>query len=215
MTARRPPAILALTPGTWTAGSSARFAELERALGRAIEGGLRGLLVREPELPDGELILLAQAAQRLFEGCDGAWLGLHDRPHLVAALDADGVHLGWRSLPPERVRDLVGPDVAIGRSTHAGDALAGASVDYVVHGPVFDTPSKRGLVEPIGVEGLRAAVARATVPVLAIGGLTPPLARAIRSTGAHGLAVRGGILAAPDPGRAALDFARAWEEAPS
>lgn len=213
MTALRPPAILALTPGTLTAGAMAPFDELERAVGRAVAGGLTGVLVREPGLPDRPFTeLVRRVAAGLAEAPEGGWLGVHDRPHLATALAASGVHLGWRSLPPERVRALLGPDVAIGASTHAGDPAPDPdATTYAFLGPVRATPSKEGLLEPLGFEAFAAAARASRVPLWAIGGLGPENAGLARASGAAGLAVRAGILASADPAERARRYRAAWD----
>jgi thiamine-phosphate pyrophosphorylase len=71
-----------------------------------------------------------------------------------------------------------------------------------VFGPVFDTPSKRAYGAPQGLDRLRNAIARARVPVLAIGGVEPSNVETVRAAGADGVAVVRAILAASDPGAA-------------
>jgi thiamine-phosphate pyrophosphorylase len=79
----------------------------------------------------------------------------------------------------------------IGRSVHeAGEVVALAAegaVDYVVFGPVFETPSKRGLLEPRGLAGL-ATACRAGLPVIAIGGIDASNAGSALAAGAAGVA---------------------------
>lgn len=198
--ARLPPTLLALSPGTLRDA-----ADVERLLQRAAAAraaGLRGVLLREPHLGERPFLELARRLRALLAG-DGGWLGLHDRAHLVAAAGADAVHVGFRSLSPAELRSWLPADVAVGLSTHAGDDVAAwGSADYLVHGPVFDTPSKRGLLEPIGTGGLAAAVARAPRPVWALGGLAPEHPERVRGAleaGARGVAVLAAVLAREDP----------------
>jgi thiamine-phosphate pyrophosphorylase len=67
-------------------------------------------------------------------------------------------------------------------------ADAGDVVDYLVAGTVFPTASKAPDAPLLGVEGLRAIVAAARVPVLAIGGITLDRLDAIAGAGAAGVA---------------------------
>ena len=224
MTRRLPPPLVGLV-GPWFQKSSADSAdgkgqesglvkaeahELIARARSALGGGLRGLLLRVPELDDGAALDLAQELRALLTQLDSpdTWLGLHDRPHLVAAAGADAVHLGFRSLSPARVRGILGPDTAIGFSSHAGDGPQDwRGADYLFHGPVFATPSKTGLVEPLGASALRAFAASCDLPVWALGGIT-------RSGVAHladgfrpcGVALLSGIIGAPDPGAAAAEM---------
>lgn len=206
---RLPPPLVALTPGSLRPGQErGLLAAVDAALG----AGLRGVLVREPGLSDRALAALGAALrQRLAEG----WLALHDRPHVALAVGADAVHLGFRSLPLAAVRAGFGDDLTIGLSTHAhDDPRAWAAASYVFHGPVRPTPSKQGLLEPVGMEGLARACRASPVPVLAIGGLEPEDAPAVLASGAHGLAVLRGVLAARDPARAAARFLAALADLP-
>jgi thiamine-phosphate pyrophosphorylase len=193
MTRRPPPPLVALTTGV--------PAERARAgLRAAISAGLRGVVLREPDLGDRAFL---EAARWLRDElpADG-WLALHDRVHLAREGRADAVHLGFRSLAPLEARKLVGEEVAIGFSAHAGDEdAAWIGCDYLFCGPVFDTPSKRGLVEPTGLGGLASAVRRASAPVHALGGVRPEHAVGCLAAGARGIAVLSGVLGAADPAR--------------
>lgn len=195
---RTPPRLVALTPG--------RGAEpLSALVGAAVEGGLEGLVLREPSLADGAFLALARRLRPLVR-----WLALHDRPHLALAAGADAVHLGFRSLAPTEARRVVPGEVALGRSCHAEDDPAAlGDVDYVTFGPVFATPSKAGLREPTGVAALRAFADAAPCPVLALGGLTAERAAACRAAGAFGVAAIGDLLGASDPAARARAFGSA------
>lgn len=195
--ARLPPSLLALSPGSLTERSAPEF------LGRlnlARRAGLEGLLLREPDLSERAFLALARAAARRLQSRPGAvWLGLHDRAHLVSASGADGLHLGFRSLCARAARAIMPASVAIGFSSHAGDApelFEGA--DYLFHGPLFETPSKAGRLEPIGALGLAAFTAESGLPVWALGGVEPEHARELCAAGARGVAVLSGILGQAD-----------------
>ena len=71
--------------------------------------------------------------------------------------------------------------------------------DFAFFGPVFATPSKAAFGAPQGLERLREATAGASVPVLAIGGVTAADVPAVRAAGAAGVAVIRAVLAAPIP----------------
>jgi thiazole tautomerase (transcriptional regulator TenI) len=71
-------------------------------------------------------------------------------------------------------------------------------LDFLVVGSVFFTSSHPDRT-PVGVEMIRKVQAVTATPILAIGGLTPGRIEEVRSAGAHGVAVRGGIWDAEDP----------------
>jgi thiamine-phosphate pyrophosphorylase len=212
LTPALPPALLALTPGTLRGPGDARA--LLRAAGEAFEAGLRGVLLREPALSDRDALELARALLAMAQRFPGAWIGVHDRVHVALAAGAHGAHLGFRSLPPSEARRSAGGALAIGYSAHAGDAPeARAGADYLLLGPVLDTPSKRGRKEPLGFAGLADEVRRAEQPAWAIGGLQPEHAADVLASGARGLAALSGLLAAPAPGERAALYVAALERA--
>lgn len=197
---RLPPRLIALTPGTGLVPAA-----LLLQAGRAIEAGLRGVLLREPEWTDKQVFETAQALSVQLETVDG-WLAIHDRVYLAREAGAHAVHLGFRSLGASDVRSLIPSDMAIGRSSHAGDDLSAEEVDYRFFGPVWPTPSKEGLLEATGVDALNQAAEASAAPVYAIGGLTPQRAAKVASAG---ICVRGALLASPDPKGATQAFLEA------
>jgi len=84
---------------------------------------------------------------------------------------------------------------------HSIDEVGAArGAPYVTISPVAPTPSKPGYGPPLGVDGVRAAVAAAGgTPVYALGGVTAANARSFCSAGAYGVAVMGAVLRAGDP----------------
>jgi len=204
---RLPPRLLALTPGTLRAGLEPA---LLAACSAALEGGLRGVLLREPALDERAFLALARALRRLLDGADGGWLGVHDRGHLALLCGADGLHLGFRSLAPAELPPAYRL-LAVGLSAHAGDpASRWAGCDYLFFGPVRPTASKAGVLAPTGFDGLAQAAARAPSPVWALGGMTPEDVPQALASGARGVATLGGILSAADPGAAARRYAEAF-----
>ncbi|MGH7787120.1 MAG: thiamine phosphate synthase, partial [Candidatus Binatia bacterium] len=121
-------------------------------VGAALQGGIRLVQLREPELGTRPLLELARALRRLTRA-HGAALLINDRIDVALACDADGVHLPGRSFAVADARALLGPQRWIGISTHAPDevrAAAAAGADFAVFGPLFETPSKRAYGPPLG-----------------------------------------------------------------
>ncbi len=142
-------------------------------------------------------------------GETGALLVVNDRVDVALATDLRAVHLGGRSLDPVTVRRVVGPAVLIGCSIHDAEEVTagvGASVDYLVFGNVYATPSHPGR-DGAGATGLEGAVAAAgDTPLLAIGGVTPRRAVDVRGIGAFGVAVMRGVWDAPGPADAVNEY---------
>jgi len=129
---------------------------------------------------------------------------MNDRLDLALLADADGLHLGQDDLPiAEARRFFRGP---IGVSTHdlaQLDRAIADGADLVGFGPVFATSTKKNPDPVVGLDGLAAACRKASVPVVAIGGIDRDRARACFDVGAALVAAIGATCAADDPEAAA------------
>ncbi len=146
--------------------------ELPDLLRGAIAGGVEVVQLREKHLPDDQLTAVADAMRALCERL-GALLIVNDRPWVARDAGADGVHVGQEDMPAAEVRELLGPEMLIGVSTHSPaqiDAIDASVVDYIGVGPIHETPTKPGRAA-VGLELIRYAAAHAPVPFFAIGGL--------------------------------------------
>jgi len=185
-------------------GASPDGRALPDLLRGAIAGGVDIVQLREKHLPDERLVSVASATRALC-GQLGALLIVNDRPWAALEAGADGVHVGQDDMPVAEVRELVGPDLLIGLSTHSPaqiDAADASLVDYIGVGPIHETPTKPGR-PAVGMELIRYAAAHAPVPFFAIGGLdTGNLADAL-DAGATRACVLRAIAGAEDPQRAA------------
>lgn len=126
---------------------------------------------------------------------------VNDRADIALALGF-GVHLTETSLPTRVVRSLLPAGFMLGRSTHDLHSAVRAEAegaDYVVFGPVFDTPSKRSHGEPQGLAALGAVCHSLRIPVLAIGGIDVARVADCVSEGAHGVAAIRAIWEAESP----------------
>ncbi|MCX7445478.1 thiamine phosphate synthase [Corynebacterium sp. P7003] len=144
----------------------------------------------------------------LREVCDrhGTLLAVNDRADIAHAARADVLHLGQRDIPVAVARDIVGPDVIIGRSCHdprqVDAAIADPGVDYFCTGPVWATPTKPGRAAT-GLDLVRyAADTGTTKPFFAIGGIDPDNAAEVTAAGARRLVVVRAIADADDPAAA-------------
>jgi thiamine-phosphate pyrophosphorylase len=171
----------------------------------ALRGGADAVQLREKDLPVAELFDLAC---KLRERCRqyGARLLISDRVDVALAAEADGVHLPVNSFAPPDARRLLGPAALIGCSTHSlaeARAAADGGADFIVFGPVFDTPSKRPFGPPVGLSALAEVTREVCLPVLAIGGITAERIETVRRHGGRGVAVVSAISESADPRAAA------------
>jgi len=154
--------------------------------------------------------VLAGAAHR-----HGALFAVNDRADIARAAGADVLHLGQGDLPVAVAREIVGPDVVIGLSTHdpgqvaaaAAGAGSGRGADYFCVGPCWPTPTKPGRPAP-GLPLLRVAAESARGrPWFAIGGIEAQRLPQVLEAGARRIVVVRAITAATDP-RAAAELLR-------
>jgi thiamine-phosphate diphosphorylase len=148
---------------------------------------------------------------------------INDRVDLAAAVGADAVQLGQRSLPVHEVRRLESrgllgtatPPLRIGASVHSRDEARDArGADWLLVGTLYPTPSHRK--RPGSGPQLVADVVRDSgVPVLGIGGVSVERVTDVIAQGAHGVAVLGGVWYAEHgpPDRAALRYVEALASA--
>ena len=185
-------------------------------LDAALRGGADVVQLRDKTLDDDGLIAAARDVPRAPPTPHGALFILNDRPDLVAACGADGVHVGQDDGTPAEARALVGPDRIVGRSTHApaqADAAdADPDVDYLAVGPVHATPTKPGR-PAAGLDYVALRRAHVGKPWFAIGGLDAAHAAGAVARGARRAVVVRAITEAADPQRAAAAL-RAALEAP-
>jgi thiamine-phosphate pyrophosphorylase len=185
-------------------GASSNGRELPTLLREAIAGGVDIVQLREKHMPDEELASVATAARALCEGL-GALLIVNDRPWVARESRAHGIHVGQEDIPAAEVRELVGPEMLIGVSTHSPeqiDAIDASVVDYIGVGPIHETPTKPGR-PAVGVELIRYAAAHARVPFFAIGGLHAGNLAAALDAGATRVCVLRAIADAAEPEREA------------
>ena len=166
----------------------------------AIDAGCRWVMVREKDLASDALADLARRIVDVSRGT-GASVIVNGDVRAAKAAGAAGVHLPAGADLAAARREL-GPDALIGVSAHSlaeARAAEAAGADYVTLSPVFLTDSKPGYGPALGIEGLSAAAARLTVPVIALAGIDETNAAACRRAGAAGIATMGGIMRAADP----------------
>jgi len=159
----------------------------------AARAGVHLVQVRERDLDGGPLTALVRRCVEAVRGSQARVL-VNDRLDVALAAGAHGVHLRADSMPASRVRTLCPPGFLVGRSVHARDeaeqAAAAGGLDYLLFGTVFATSSKPGRAAA-GLSALAQVTAAVTVPVLAVGGLTPDNVGGVARAGAAGFAAIG------------------------
>jgi thiamine-phosphate pyrophosphorylase len=158
---------------------------------QAIEASVDFIQIREKDLATGPLLELASRARELAKGTRSKIL-MNDRVDVALAARLDGIQLGHHSVDPRTLRKQTeGTNLLIGVSVHSMDEFLLASeggASFVTLGPIFVTPSKSAYGPPLGLELLGQVCQRASIPVLALGGMSLENYRSCLAAGAAGIA---------------------------
>lgn len=181
-------------------------------LDAALAGGVDVIQLRDKDAGE-QLLVAASAAFQAAADRAGGLFFLNDRPDLVEATGADGVHLGQEDMVVADARRIAGPAALVGLSTHSPEqfdaaiAAGGAArPDQVSAGPVWETPTKQGR-PAAGLELIRhAAASRGDLPWFAIGGIDAGNVGEVVAAGARRIVVVRAIRDAADPEAAAREL---------
>lgn len=184
--------------------------EVAKEVAAVLQGGCRWVQVR---MKDADNATVAVALEKVKPLCraKNAILLVDDRVDLVKATDIDGVHLGQEDMPPDKARNILGPNVIIGSTANSltdVQALDFTSIDYAGVGPLRYTTTKKRLAPVLGYNGFEEIMQWLgnRLPVVGIGGVTFADVLRLRLTGVAGVAVSGAIRNAPDPIAATSSF---------
>jgi thiamine-phosphate pyrophosphorylase len=157
----------------------------------AVAAGIDLVQIRERDLEAAALAAIVKEAVSISRG-SATRIVVNDRLDVALACAAGGVHLRGDSLSTAAARRITPPGFVVGRSVHSvQEAASAGDLDYVIAGTLFSSASKPSAERFLGVDGLRAVVAAARVPVLGIGGVTLEKLDDIAATGAAGVAAIG------------------------
>lgn len=187
---------------------------LALAVEQAIAGGAVMVQYREKGASRARR---SREARAVLEACRarGVPLVVNDDPALAREVGADGVHLGSSDADVAEARALVGDEAIIGVSCYNELERAvraeseGAS--YVAFGSFFPSPTKPNAVraEPALLETARR---HSSLPICAIGGITPDNGGVLIAAGADLLAVLSGVFEAVDVREAAQAYSALFRE---
>ncbi|MGQ0619556.1 MAG: thiamine phosphate synthase [Panacagrimonas sp.] len=188
--------LYAITPTELCADPPRLLAAVEAAL----RGGARLIQYRDKTSDDGRresscIALLALCRRHR------AKLIVNDDVELAATVGADGVHLGEHDLPLIEARSRLGPAAIIGvscadsldRMRHASEGGA----DYLAFGAFFPSHTKPG-ARRASLGLLREARIQTSLPICAIGGITPDRAGLLIEAGADLIAAVEGVFGGGD-----------------
>lgn len=182
--------------------------EVESTTAALLRGGIRILQLRAKGIDPATVEHLARRMQPLCREA-GAVFVLNDYPDMAARIGADAVHVGQDAGPLAAVRNIVGPQMLIGRSTHSPEqALAAVAegADYIGFGPLFPTGTKPGRPS-IGLQDIAAVQEQlGDFPMFCIGGINGTTLPSVLQAGARRVVIVSWLLLQPAPAAAARDI---------
>lgn len=162
-----------------------------------LQGGADVIQLREKQLSDQELL---RRARWMTDACQasGALSIVNDRPDIARISGADGVHLGQDDCGVADARQMLGPELLIGLSTHSVDDFQSAdAADYLGVGPVFPSITKH--FDSVVGTNLLSETSVISQPWFAIGGIDQDNIATVIASGARRIAVSSVVIAADEP----------------
>ena len=182
---------------------------LMAAVEQAILGGARLIQYRDKSHDAARRLAQAGALNELCQR-HAVPLIINDDVELADQVGAAGVHVGKDDPAFAIARACLGKNALIGVSCYDRLDLAleaaRSGADYVAFGAFFPSPTKPTEIRA-SVALLRKARAALSVPIVAIGGITPDNAPLLLDVGADALAVVSGVFGQPDIQAAARRYA--------
>lgn len=182
---------------------------VQRALD-AVTGGVTSIQVRRKS---GEAKELFDLAVLLAESLPSGFpLIVNSRLDVALEAGAWGLHLPEEHIRLSRFRKH-SSSLHLGVSCHSIGSVLKAQeegAEYVIFGPIFETPSKQVFGPPLGAERLAEVVKAVNIPVIAIGGIAEETIGPVRKAGASGIAVMGALAYVEDTRSAAFSLRRQW-----
>ena len=166
----------------------------------ALRGGARILQYRDKSADRERRLAEALSLGELCKAHDALFI-INDDVELCRASSARGVHLGEDDTALEEARARLGAGVIIGISCYNDLArarrAAAAGADYLAFGAIFPSSTKPK-ARNAGLALLRRARAELSLPLVAIGGITPENAPSVIETGVDMLAMIQGLFGQAD-----------------
>jgi thiazole tautomerase (transcriptional regulator TenI) len=179
-----------------------------------IESEIDYLHIREREKSTKELYEGVESLVK--KGFPTSKVVINDRIDIAILLNIPRVQLGYRSADVRLVKEKFSY-LHVGYSVHSLDEAIVAfknGADSLVYGHVFPTDCKKG-VPARGLEEIAEIARCLSIPITAIGGITPENTVDVLTNGISGIAVMSGIVSSSNPYSKAKSYKesiRKWAE---
>jgi thiamine-phosphate pyrophosphorylase len=170
--------------------------------------------LRMKEAPEAEILKIAEKMREITSGTKTRLI-INDNPNIAKAVGADGVHVGQNDMPYNEAKNIVGEEAIVGMSTHSVQQMRDAcrlKPDYVGVGPVYATPTKKNPDPVIGLDGMKEMLTQATVPAVAIGGITLENLPQVLSAGAKNFCMVRPITTAQEPEQVLREILKVYRD---
>ena len=135
------------------------------------------------------------------------WDFLTNHAHVLLSISQDpGIRLRMQELLIQLWREQQSTVFLVTHSVEEAVWMESQGADYIILGPIYETPSKQLFGPPLGIHTLEEACRLVHIPIIGIGGVTAARAREMRRAGAFGAAVITAILGATDVESAAREL---------
>ena len=180
---------------------------------QAIEEGVDLLQLREKAVPTEERVRRGRDLTALAQRA-GVPILVNDDVEAAAQLGADGVHLGLEDEDPRLARERLGTEAWIGRSTHSRGELEALRTLPVTHaglGCCRPTATKHD-THALADRELEDALRHASLPVFAIGGISPETLPELLELGVRRIAVSSCVSSSERPAKVVRALRRLLDE---
>jgi len=177
-----------------------RGRSLEEVTRAALAGGAGCIQLRAKHLDKRSLLEAAEKLRKITAEA-GATFIVNDHLDVALAAGADGVHLGQNDLPLAKAREIAGPALLLGASTHSLQQAIEAEqqgADYINVGPIFPTSTKVDTSPAVGPELIAEVKSKVHTPLTCMGGIGHSNVRQVVLQGAERVAVVSAVVAAED-----------------
>ncbi|MGN0666391.1 MAG: thiamine phosphate synthase [Huintestinicola sp.] len=168
-------------------------------------GGADRIILREKDMDEYAYEALAAEMIKLCR-IYGTRFITHTHVRASLELGVKNIHMSYAQF----MSDLAAAEQfeSVGVSVHSAAEARAASrcgAEYLIAGHIFPTDCKKD-IPPRGIGFLQEICENASVPVYAIGGITPENAPLVKAAGAEGICVMSSIMTAEKPSSLISEF---------
>jgi thiamine-phosphate diphosphorylase len=162
----------------------------------AINGGISAIILREKDLRYDELLIMAKKIKNII-GDRSVKLIINSNLEVAMDVEAYGFHISFEKFIETKCsfKGIIGVSV---HSLYEAVEAEKQGANYLLLGHIFETDCKKDL-PPRGIELIKTIKKSVTIPIIALGGISPENILKVMEAGADGASVMSTIMQAEDP----------------